>query len=373
MKSNRKRNVARKPKSNKVHAGSPSTPLNQGSPHGQTSVATPSGFASQNIHPDAVQSQPEPASGFVSQNRINAQHSTGPRTPEGKAISSQNALKHGLSIQRHAVLHGENPALYAQLLAELREIYEPISRREDLAVEDIAQCRWALARFDEAEAVCLEKLTGWINDLEAFPEEEPVSTGESLGHAATVLTDFDDKDRRYVEPDTHYPTFDKIHRYRTYWERKHTRALAEFDRARRDRRAEAAELRAEAAELRAREQARRQAEAHALKQQISLAREARQQELHELRRTALRIQHSTATAKLAPPNETSAALRDSFSSDTARTRTETILTAPTPATTGNTPRPAFTPSENGFVSQNAGLPREKAAAAVSTAASHPAA
>ncbi|MCZ2155025.1 MAG: hypothetical protein LC114_14180, partial [Bryobacterales bacterium] len=204
------------------------------------------------------------------------------------------ALKHGLSIQRHAVLRGEDPALYTQLVAELREIYEPISRREDLAVEDIAQCRWALARFDEAEAVCLEKLTGWINDPEAFPEEEPVSTGESLGHAATVLTDFDDKDRRYVEPDTHYPTFDKIHRYRTYWERKHTRALAEFDRARRDRRAKAAELRAEAAELRAQEQARRQAEAHALKQQIALAREARQQELHEQRRAAGKP-HGSAT------------------------------------------------------------------------------
>ncbi|MCZ2156744.1 MAG: hypothetical protein LC114_23045 [Bryobacterales bacterium] len=361
MKSSRKRNVARKPKSNRARTGSLSTPLPQSSPHGQTSVATPSGFVSQNIHPDTAHSQPEPGTGFVSQNRNNAQHSTGPRTPEGKAISSQNAFKHGLSIQRHAVLRGEDPALYMQLLAELREIYEPASRREDLAVEDIAQCRWALARFDEAEAICLKKLTDWINDPEAFPGEEPVSTGESLGHVATVLTDFDDKDRRYVEPDTHYPTFNKIHRYRTYWERKHTRALAEFDRARRDRRAYAAERRAEAAELRAQEQARRQAEAHALKQQIALAREARQQELHELRVTALRIQHSAAKAKSAHPNENGSTIPDSFSADTARTRTETILTAPTPAATGNTARPAFTPSENGFVSQNAGLPRDKAA------------
>jgi hypothetical protein len=30
-------------------------------------------------------------------NRLNAQKSTGPQTPEGKAIVSQNAVKHGLS------------------------------------------------------------------------------------------------------------------------------------------------------------------------------------------------------------------------------------------------------------------------------------
>ena len=41
--------------------------------------------------------------------RENAKKSTGPRTPEGKARASKNALKHGLMAQ-DAVIPGEDPA-----------------------------------------------------------------------------------------------------------------------------------------------------------------------------------------------------------------------------------------------------------------------
>ena len=41
-------------------------------------------------------------------NRINSQKSTGPRTAEGKAVVSQNAVKHGL-LAREAVIRGEDP------------------------------------------------------------------------------------------------------------------------------------------------------------------------------------------------------------------------------------------------------------------------
>ncbi len=231
---------------------------------------------------------------------------------------------------------------------KLREIYQPLSPREDLAVEDLAQCRWALARFDKAEAVCLEKLTDWINDPEAFPGEEILGAGESLGHAATVLTDIDDKDRRFVEPDTHYPAFDKIHRYRTYWERKHTRALAEFDRAQRARRAETAEHRAEAAHQRAEAQARRQAEAHVLKEELALARESRQRELHELR-----LEQAREKLRRQPKAQPSSAHSEP-AEDTALRALESLMNAPTPVTEEDFLRSKLSQAPNGFVSQNAG-------------------
>ena len=56
----------------------------------------------------------------ASRNRANAQHSTGPRTKEGKAASAQNALREGLSIQRHVILKTEDPAAFEQFRTELR-------------------------------------------------------------------------------------------------------------------------------------------------------------------------------------------------------------------------------------------------------------
>jgi hypothetical protein len=42
-------------------------------------------------------------------NRRNAQKSTGPRTPQGKAVVSQNAIKHGL-FARQDVISSESQA-----------------------------------------------------------------------------------------------------------------------------------------------------------------------------------------------------------------------------------------------------------------------
>jgi hypothetical protein len=356
MKSNRKRNTARKAKSNRSqNPPTSNSGVRNSSPEaGSRGPKAGNGFVPQNqstpdsdfqnSSPEAGHREPEASKGFVSQNRANAQHSTGPRTPEGKAASAQNAFKHGLSIQRHAVLRDEDPAQYAQLLSELREIYEPRSRREDLAVEDVAQCRWALQRFDEAEAISLQKLTDSYNDPVNFEGAEIIGAGESLALAAIVLTDVDEKDRSFVEPDETYPAFEKIHRYRTHWERKHTRALAEFDRAQRARHAEANQARAEAKEARAEAQAQRQAEAHALKQELALARSA---------------QTANGFVSQNPPSPPYGVRNyppDAGSREPEAgvllAQLESLLNAPTPITEQEFLRFRAAQSTNGFVSQN---------------------
>jgi len=77
-------------------------------------------------------------------NRRNAQKSTGPRTGEGKAAVSQNAVKHGLTASQ--IIFSENQPefeLYRdQMLAELI----PASPMESMLAERIVTLSWRLKR-----------------------------------------------------------------------------------------------------------------------------------------------------------------------------------------------------------------------------------
>jgi len=83
-------------------------------------------------------------------NRRNAQKSTGPRTPEGKATVSMNALQHGLRARR-TVLPGENEEHFAQLCADLEAEWQPRSPTERALVEQMAIDQWILARLARRE------------------------------------------------------------------------------------------------------------------------------------------------------------------------------------------------------------------------------
>ena len=86
----------------------------------------------------------------IDANRENAKKSTGPRTDEGKAVSSQNAVKHGLCA-REAVIHGEDPAqfeLYREaFLADLR----PVGPVETMLAERVVSLAWRLRRAERLQ------------------------------------------------------------------------------------------------------------------------------------------------------------------------------------------------------------------------------
>jgi hypothetical protein len=83
-------------------------------------------------------------------NRRNAQKSTGPKTPEGKAACSMNALRHGLRA-RSVMLPGENPDDFHQLCNDLESEWHPQSRTEQFYVEQMAVSQWKLVRMEVVE------------------------------------------------------------------------------------------------------------------------------------------------------------------------------------------------------------------------------
>jgi hypothetical protein len=85
-------------------------------------------------------------------NRANAAKSTGPRSPEGKTRSAQNARKHGFTGSTFAVVRLEDLQEAANLKDDLVAVYQPVNSQELLAVERIALAQQALLRAARLES-----------------------------------------------------------------------------------------------------------------------------------------------------------------------------------------------------------------------------
>jgi hypothetical protein len=83
--------------------------------------------------------------------RHNGANSRGPRTPEGKARSAQNALKHGMRAEMHLVLPDEDTAEFEALEAALVEELAPVGALQMVLARRVAVAAWRLARADRIE------------------------------------------------------------------------------------------------------------------------------------------------------------------------------------------------------------------------------
>jgi len=83
----------------------------------------------------------------INANRQNAQKSTGPKTAEGKAAVSQNAVEHGL-FAAEAVIRVENPADYEAYHDEMLAELSPAGAVESMLAERIVSLSWRLKRAE---------------------------------------------------------------------------------------------------------------------------------------------------------------------------------------------------------------------------------
>ncbi len=83
-------------------------------------------------------------------NRANAQLSTGPTSQEGKAVSSMNAVKTGLT-GRTVLLPSDDAEAYRQHLAAYESEFQPVGLRERELVQSLADIQWRLQRIPGLE------------------------------------------------------------------------------------------------------------------------------------------------------------------------------------------------------------------------------
>lgn len=87
----------------------------------------------------------------IQANQKNAQKSTGPRSLEGKMISSGNALQHGI-LSRRTLLPIEDKAEYDSFVSGIYAQLDPHGELEQLLVDRIATAAWRLGRIVQVES-----------------------------------------------------------------------------------------------------------------------------------------------------------------------------------------------------------------------------
>jgi hypothetical protein len=92
----------------------------------------------------------------IAANRLNAQKSTGPITPEGRAAVRLNGVKYGLHAET-LVLKGESESDFTALLDSYEAEHAPATPTEEALVVQLAMAAWRLRRLYHAEAAFYTK------------------------------------------------------------------------------------------------------------------------------------------------------------------------------------------------------------------------
>src|ERR1700719_374172 len=140
----------------------------------------------------------------IEANRLNSQKSTGPRSVEGKARSSQNALKSGIDAES-LIIHGEDRAALETLTQEYVERFHPTTPEQRHFVDILIRDDWQLRRLAKVDAQVWEREL--ISPLK-YDQNAPLGSAYACGST----------------------TFSRLQRRMDCAERSYQRALRELQR-----------------------------------------------------------------------------------------------------------------------------------------------
>ncbi len=93
----------------------------------------------------------------IAANRRNCQKSTGPSTPQGKAVASQNSLKHGLTAAL-TVIRSEDQAEFDLHRTQLLDELAPSTPIESMLADRIASTSWRINRAENFQNQTIDAL-----------------------------------------------------------------------------------------------------------------------------------------------------------------------------------------------------------------------
>lgn len=126
--------------------------------------------------------------------RANGAKSRGPKTPEGKAITSKNALKTGLTAKKFLLPELESEQEFDKFSVMIRRHYKPRNAPEAICVDRIILVLWKIRRlnlemalrtneFNEKHSFVSSSYIGKIEDYEKF-----ITVEEKLSRQHEQLT-----------------------------------------------------------------------------------------------------------------------------------------------------------------------------------------
>jgi hypothetical protein len=140
-------------------------------------------------------------------NRRNAGKSTGPKTEEGKAISSQNARTHGFTATT-VVLSTEDELVYEVNRLQFHDSLKPVGFLETELVDEIASARWRQQRCIVFETALIDRKideqAAWFDEKFEYLDLETrgalgLNAKTNLTKALRDLSTFEQRHRRTYE------------------------------------------------------------------------------------------------------------------------------------------------------------------------------